>query len=322
MNMVPPPPGRCPPPRNRAQALERRVAWVVIVVPLVGFALAVASLWELGVTPLDLGLCVGLGVLTQVGITAGYHRLFTHQSFEAHPVIRWALGIAGSMAVQGPLLFWVACHRHHHQQSDTAEDPHSPRDDGGGWRGLWHAHVRWMLCHEPEPWGRYVPDLLRDDIAFSLNGTYLLWVLLGLALPAVVGALACGWSGALTAFLWGGLARIFLVHHITWSVNSVCHAFGSQPYDTGDDSRNNAVCGLLALGEGWHNNHHAFPTSARHGLAWWQFDATYGLIRLLALVGLVWNIKLPPLEMRQRHLRRHAHAPTTDYPGIEEGSLS
>jgi stearoyl-CoA desaturase (delta-9 desaturase) len=282
---------------NQAHQLERRVAWLVILVPLAGFLLAVVSLWGYGVRPLDLGLCLGLGVVTQVGITAGYHRLFTHQSFAAHPVVRWALGIAGSMAAQGPLLFWVACHRRHHQCSDTAEDPHTPRPGGssawGQLRGLWHAHIGWMLCHEPEPWGRYVPDLLRDEVAFRLNNTYLVWLVCGLALPAVIGGLAGGWFGALTGLLWGGLARIFLIHHVTWSINSVCHAVGSQPYDTGDDSRNNVVCGLLALGEGWHNNHHAFPTSAQHGLAWWQLDATYLLIRLLALVGLAWDIKLP-----------------------------
>src|SRR5262249_6001194 len=157
-----------------------------------------------------------------------------------------------------------------------------------------HAHVGWMFCHEPEPWGRYVPDLLRDDLAFRLNRTYLAWVVLGLALPAAVGGLAAGWTGAGTGLLWGGLARIFLVHHVTWSIHSPCHAAGGRAYDTDDASRNNVLCGLLALGEGWHNTHHAFPTSARHGLAWWQLDVTWLLIRLLSAVGLAWDIRLPP----------------------------
>ncbi len=308
---------------SRAQQFEQRVAWIVLLVPLAGFLLAVALLWGRGVSTLDLGLCLGLGVVSLAGITAGYHRLFTHQSFEAHPAVRWVLGIAGSMTAQGPLLFWVACHRCHHQTSDSAEDPHSPRQGGPGvWgrlRGLWHAHISWMLCHEPEPWGRYVPDLLRDDIAFRLNRTYLVWVLLGLVLPAVVGGLSAGWFGALTGFLWGGLARVFLIHHITWSINSFCHAYGNQPYDAGDDSRNNTVFGVLGLGEGWHNNHHAFPTSARHGLAWWQLDVTYVLIRLLAAVGLVWAIKLPSPELRRRMIRKPPALVTT-VPPSKEGS--
>jgi stearoyl-CoA desaturase (delta-9 desaturase) len=292
--------------RRPAQELERRVAWVVVVVPLAGFLLAVACLWGKGISRLDLGLCLGLAVVSLAGVTAGYHRLFTHQSFQAHSAVRWVLGVAGSMAAQGPLLFWVACHRRHHQHSDTADDPHSPRHGGPGvwgWLcGLWYAHVGWMFHHEPEPWGRYVPDLLRDDLAFHLNRTYPVWVLLGLALPAVVGGRADGWTGAGTGLLWGGLVRIFLVHHVSWSINSLCHAAGGQPYDTGDDSRNNVLFGLLALGEGWHNNHHAFPTSARHGLAWWQLDLTWLLIRLLGVVGLAWDIRRPPPELYRRRL--------------------
>jgi stearoyl-CoA desaturase (delta-9 desaturase) len=292
-----------------ARELERRVAWVVVVVPLVGFVLAAVYLWEQGVSALDLGLCLALAFVTQAGITAGFHRLFTHQGFQAHPAVRWVLGVAGSMAAQGPLLFWAACRRRHHQHSDEAEDPHSPRHGGRGpggrLRGLWHAHVGWMFCHEPEPWGRYIPDLLRDELAFGVHRTYLAWVLLGLALPAGVGGLASGtWVGALTGLLWGWLVRLFLVHHVTWSINSLCHAAGRRPYETGDDSRNNVLCGVLALGEGWHNNHHAFPTSVRFGLAWWQLDVGYLLIRLLQSARLAWAIKLPPPEMLRSKRRR------------------
>jgi stearoyl-CoA desaturase (delta-9 desaturase) len=221
--------------------------------------------------------------------------------------VRWALGILGSMAVQGPLLFWVACHRRHHRYSDSAEDPHSPRCGGEGWkgwlRGLWYAHVGWMFRHEPEPWGTYVPDLLRDDLAFRVNRTYLFWVFLGLAIPTCLGGMLGGWTKALSGFLWGGLVRVFLVHHITWSINSICHCTGGRPYETDDDSRNNFVCAVLAMGEGWHNNHHAFPTSARHGLEWWQVDVTYLVIRGLAALGLVWDIHLPPSGLRARKAR-------------------
>jgi stearoyl-CoA desaturase (delta-9 desaturase) len=286
---------------NHARDLERRVAWITVAGPFIGALAAVAGLWKRGLTPLDLGLWLGLSVITIFGITAGYHRLFTHQSFKAHPAVRWALGAAGSMAAQGPLLFWAACHRRHHQHSDGADDPHSPAHGGRGLKGalvgLWRAHIGWMFQHEPEPWGHYVPDLLRDTTAFRINNAYLVFVALGLIVPATIGGLFAGPPGALTGFLWGGLARIFLVHHITWSINSLCHLSGSQPYNTSDDSRNNALCALLALGEGWHNNHHAFPTSARHGLAWWQVDATYMLLRGLAACGLIWDVKLPAPEL-------------------------
>jgi stearoyl-CoA desaturase (Delta-9 desaturase) len=286
--------------KNPAKELERRVAWAVTVIPLAGFVAAIALSWGNRVGMLELSLCLGLAVATILGITAGYHRLFTHQSFKARDPVRWGLGVLGSMAVQGPLLFWVACHRRHHQHSDSADDPHSPRHGGdgpSGWlRGLWHAHVGWMFQHEPEAWGRYVPDLLRDELAFRINRSYPTWVVLGLVVPAAVGWLARGTTGAWTGFLWGGPVRIFLAHHITWSINSLCHATGGRPFDTCDESRNNAFCALLALGEGWHNNHHAFPTSAKHGLAWWQLDGTYLFIRLLAAAGLVCDVKVPSSE--------------------------
>ncbi len=281
-----------------ARKRERQAAVLVVVLPLVGFAAAVAWLWERGISGVDLALCLGMAACTMLGITAGFHRQFTHRSFEAPAAVRWLLGIAGSMAAQGPVLFWAACHRRHHQHSDTEEDPHTPAGTPatllGRLRGLWHAHVGWMFCHEPEPWGRYVPDLLRDPVAFRLNRTYPLWVLLGMALPAVLGGLWAGsWAGAWSGLCWGGLARVFLVHHATWSINSICHAYGSAPYGTDDHSKNNVVCALLAFGEGWHNNHHAFPTSARHGLEWWQLDVTYLVIRFLERLGLAWAVKTP-----------------------------
>jgi stearoyl-CoA desaturase (Delta-9 desaturase) len=281
-----------------AQRRERQIALLVVCLPLAGFVAAVALCWGQGIDATDLGLCLSLAVVTMLGITAGYHRLYTHRSFEAHAVVRWLLGIAGSMAAQGPVLYWAACHRRHHQHSDSDDDPHSPHGaDGtfrGQMRGLWHSHVGWMFCHEPESWGRYVPDLLRDNLAFRLNQTYFLWVLLGLLVPASLGGFLAGsWLGFCRGLIWGGLVRTFLAHHVTWSINSICHTFGSAPYETDDLSKNNVVFGLLALGEGWHNNHHAFPTSARHGLAWWQLDVTYLLIRLLQVSRLAWDVKIP-----------------------------
>jgi stearoyl-CoA desaturase (delta-9 desaturase) len=306
------------PGKNAASELERRVAWAVTLVPLAGFVLALVRTWRHGSGALEITLCLGFALVTLLGITAGYHRLFAHHSFKSHASLRWGLGILGSMAVQGPLLFWVACHRRHHQYSDLALDPHSPRQGGdarNGWlRGLWHAHLGWMFHHEPEPWGRYVPDLLRDELAFRIHRTYPLWVILGLALPAGIGGAVAGAGGVLSGFLWGGLVRVFLVHHITWSINSLCHCTGGRPYDTNDDSRNNFVCAVLALGEGWHNNHHAFPTSARHGLEWWQIDATYVVIRLLSELKLVWDVNLPPAGIRARKSDRVPRPASSNLP--------
>jgi stearoyl-CoA desaturase (delta-9 desaturase) len=154
-----------------------------------------------------------------------------------------------------------------------------------------------MFSHEPENYVRLVPDLIRDRLLFTLNKYYLVWVIGGLILPGVIAIAFTGsFKAFLTAILWGGFVRVFLVHHSTWSINSVCHLFGASPYKTEDESRNNLVCAILTFGEGWHNNHHAFPTSARHGLAWWQADAVYGLIRVMSWVGLAWDIRLPSAE--------------------------
>lgn len=281
---------------------ERVVILLTIFAPLVATAWAVWWYWSRGVAWAEVGLCAGFYLFTLLGVTMGYHRLFTHRSFKCAPPIRWALGIAGSMAAQGPVFFWVGSHRRHHQHSDEAGDPHSPHVHGGEGagavlRGWWHAHVGWMLAPEPQNYFRLVADLMRDPVAAAVNRTYLVWVLVGIALPGAIGGLASGtWLGLATGALWGGLVRLFLVHHVTWSINSVCHLWGRAPYATTDESRNHAVCGVLALGEGWHNNHHAFPWSARHGLRWWQLDATWLAIRALRRLGLAWDVRLPSAE--------------------------
>ena len=274
---------------------------VTVITPLVAFAGAVVLFWGRGITLLDLMLCGGMYAVTMLGITLGYHRLFTHRSFKCVPAVRVALCIAGSMAAQGPVFFWAACHRRHHKCSDEAGDPHSPHHDGHGlWesvRGLWHSHVGWMFSHEPENYVRLVPDMIRDRQLMALNRFYFLWIFLGLVLPGAIAFAITGSGHAfLTGVLWGGLVRLFLVHHSTWSINSICHLFGSTPYDTGDHSRNNLVCALLTFGEGWHNNHHAFPTSARHGLRWWQCDVVFMMIRAMAAMKLAWDIRLPSAE--------------------------
>ncbi len=271
---------------------------IAVVAPFLGLALAIVLLWGWGFRWVELGLLLGMYVVTALGITVGFHRLFTHQAFETNRVVQCILAILGSMAVQGPLLKWVALHRRHHQHSDREEDPHSPHHQGGGLlglvRGAWHAHLGWVFQADPPNLSHYIKDLRQNRLARIVSALFPVWVAVGLLIPALLGGLmTLSWTGALLGFLWGGLARIFLVHHVTWSVNSVCHLWGRRPFRTNDHSRNNSVFGVLALGEGWHNNHHAFPTSARHGLKWWQFDATYGVIRILALLGLAWKVRLP-----------------------------
>ncbi len=269
-----------------------------VVVPFLGLAVAGVLLWGWGFSWVHLGLLLGMYVLSALGITVGYHRLFTHRSFETYRPVQFVLGALGSMAAEGPLLRWVAFHRRHHQLSDTQDDPHTPHHQGNGFfgliRGFWFAHLGWIFKPDPPNLSRYVRDLQQSALLRRVSALFPLWVALGLLIPAVLAGVLTGtWTGAVLGLIWGGLARIFLVHHVTWSVNSVCHLWGGRPYRSGDHSRNNFLFGILALGEGWHNNHHAFPTSARHGLRWWQVDVSYWVIRALNLLGLAWKIRLP-----------------------------
>jgi len=284
-----------------------RVATLLgVVLPFLGLAAAVFCARGWGFSGLHLGLLAVMYLLTAVGVTVGYHRLFTHRAFETTPPVKFVLAVLGSMAVEGPLLKWVAMHRRHHQHSDGADDPHSPHHHGSGMRGLlagaWHAHVGWLFDRDPENLSRYVGDLQSDPLLRRVSRTWTLWSALGLLLPALLGGLiTLSWTGALLGFVWGGLTRVFLVHHVTWSINSVCHLWGTRPFKSHDQSRNNPIFGFIGLGEGWHNNHHAFPTSARHGLRWWEFDASYWIIRGLELCGLAWKVKVPdPDALRRR----------------------
>lgn len=281
--------------------LERTLAIVTVVTPLVGLIAAIALLWNTAVGPIELGLLGGMYLLTALGLSLGFHRHFTHQSFRAKPTIRVILGALGSMAAEGPIVFWVATHRRHHQFSDQPGDPHSPMLHGSGalgWlRGLWHAHVGWLFVHEVNDLGRWAPDLLRDRLAFRLSQWYFVWLGLGLALPAVIGGLAHGsLAGAGMGFLWGGLVRMFVAHHTTWATNSFSHLVGTRPFHTRDNSRNNFLIALLTLGDGWHNNHHAYPASAAHGFKWWQIDVNKWLLGLLEVFGWVWDVRKPPVQ--------------------------
>jgi stearoyl-CoA desaturase (delta-9 desaturase) len=277
------------------ETLDRLANVAAMTIPLGLLGFAAWRAWGGALRWSDLVVLAVCYSLTGLGITVGFHRLFTHRSFKTGPALRLILGALGSAAIEGPLIEWVSNHRKHHQFSDDAGDPHSPHLHGSGvrgaLRGLVHAHVGWILGGDalatPE---RYSKDLLADPVARFVDRMFLLWLVAGLAVPFALGwALSGTIAGALTGLLWGGAVRIFLLHHATFSVNSLCHYFGRHPYETGDQSRNLAWLAVPTLGEAWHNNHHAFPTSARHGQGRWQFDPSWWVIRGLVACGLAWD---------------------------------
>jgi len=295
-------------PVEKASLGVRLVTLLAICLPLLGVIAAPFFVWGWGFGWTDLALLLTMYVLTALGITVGFHRLFVHRSFETYMGVKFILAAFGSMAVQGSLFQWVGMHRKHHQHSDTSEDPHSPHHHAEGvlgpLKGFWHAHIGWFFDAYPPDLDRYVKDLAASRTLRVANALFPFWVALGLIVPAVLGGVITrSWSGVWTGLVWGGLVRIFLVHHVTWSVNSACHLWGERPYKSLDMSRNNVIFGILAMGEGWHNTHHAFPTSARHGLRWWQIDVSYWVIRTLALLRLAWNLKQPTKEAQAKEHR-------------------
>lgn len=264
-------------PSSRVQLEVRR--WAVLFIVLAPFAAtvwAMARLWGGLFGPTDLALFLAFTVMSAMGITVGFHRMLTHRGFTAPNWLRAIFLAMGSMAVEGPAVEWAATHVKHHAKSDKEGDPHSPVE------GFWHAHMGWLFRDPTLHDGPWAKPFAHDRLAHFIDRTFLLWVGLSLLIPFLIG----GWTG----LLWGGFVRIFFVHHITWSVNSVCHTWGSRMYDTADQSRNNVIVGVLAFGEGWHNNHHAHPSAAIHGHKWWQVDASGYLIRTLEKVGIVKNV--------------------------------
>ena len=301
--------GRAEAPRtvqaDRLRALQRRYVWLVIVTPCAGLLVASVTLWGYGVGPVPLGVLAVMYAITTLGIGVGFHRHFTHRSFECRPAVRMLLAMCGSMAAEGPLIYWVATHRLHHQESDLEHDPHSPRAHGstftGVLRGFWHAHVGWMFTSPPANALRYAPDLLNDPLALRANRLYLVFVFLGLLVPAALaGLLAASVVVLWQTVLWGGFVRVFLVQHVTWSINSICHLYGHRAYETGDESRNNRWLALPSFGESWHNNHHAFPSSARHGIEPHEWDISGRVVQGLVSAGLAWNMVLPPPTVVER----------------------
>jgi stearoyl-CoA desaturase (delta-9 desaturase) len=279
------------------ESFDRVVRTLVFGVPPLALAVAAWLAWGGTLHWHDLVVLAITYTLTGLGVTVGYHRLFTHRSFKTVRAVRAVLAVLGSMAVEGPVIEWVATHRKHHRFSDQHGDPHSPHvDQAPGWRGtlrgLAHAHVGWMFRGKDmaNP-ARYAKDLLADRDLRFISRTFPLWVAVGLAIPFALGlALSGSLAGGLTGLLWGGLVRVLILHHMTFSINSLCHVFGRRPYATDDESRNLAWLAPFAFGEAWHNNHHAFPTSARHGLGRGQVDVSAWLISGLERCHLAWDV--------------------------------
>jgi stearoyl-CoA desaturase (delta-9 desaturase) len=279
-----------------------------VVIPFAATIVAIILLWNSFVTPADLIIAAAMYLLTATGITIGYHRLLTHRSFQTSKPLEYTFAVLGSMAVQGPVIAWVADHRKHHAHTDEEGDPHSPHvaEDGhhqGVLRGLWHAHTGWLMSNQGRAdWKKYARDLYEDQGMRRINRRFPLLVYMTLAIPALAGFLVTGTAlGALTGLLWGGLVRIFFVHHITWSVNSVCHFLGTRRFDTDDHSTNVFWLALPSLGESWHHNHHAFPRSAVHGMKRWEPDPSGMIISGMEKVGLARNvIRISPERQAER----------------------
>src|SRR4051794_3435368 len=279
------------------------------VLPVMALGLVGWQLWDGLLHWQDLAILVFMVTILGLGITVGFHRLFTHRSFQTTRPMRALFGILGSAALEGPVIEWVAYHRRHHQFSDQEGDPHSPHvghGEGffGALRGLWYAHVGWVwFSSEPAEEEHYAKDLLADRVTRLVDRTFLVWVLAGIAIPFGLGVALTGTvAGGLTGALWGGAVRICVGHHITFSINSLCHFFGRQRYATGDESRNLAWLAVPTFGEAWHNNHHAFPTAARHGVGRKEVDPSGMLIAGMERLGLIWDVVRISPERRDAKL--------------------
>jgi stearoyl-CoA desaturase (Delta-9 desaturase) len=289
---------------------DRIITGTVTAVPFLALLLVAWQLWEEALRWSDLVVFAICYVATGLGVTVGFHRHLTHRAFKAKRWVRGTLAILGSAAIEGPVIAWVADHRKHHTFADVEGDPHSPHvDHGHGWKGalkgLWHAHVGWLFIHTQRGnKQRYARDLLDDPLIRFVARTFVLWVTAGLLMPFALGYLIGGsLHAALTGLLWGGAVRMLVVHHVTYSINSLCHFFGRQAFDTGDESRNLLWLSPFTFGESWHNNHHAFPTSHAHGLRWWQLDPSAVVIRLLEKLGLAWDVvRVAPERLQAKAL--------------------
>ncbi len=284
-------------PRNKVYA----VAGLALSFAATVFAFAFAPRYGLGAGALEIVLFVVMYSVSMLGMTVGYHRFFSHRPFEAHPAVVAALGIAGGMAAQGPVIYWAANHRIHHRYTDAPGDVHSPhyrRDEPlGFWQGMWHAQMGWLYRHDVPDAVAYARDWLRSPLVRRLSSMYLVWVALGLFIPALVdGLVSHSLGGALRGLLWGGLVRAFVAYEVGLSLGSIGHYFGARPFRIRGNATNNPLLVLQTFGEGWHQNHHAFPSSAVFGFEWWQIDLGGLVIRALEVPGWIWNVKTPTKE--------------------------
>ena len=284
---------------------ERLANLLGVLVPFAGVAAAVVLLWNRAVDITDLAILAGMYLLTALGVTIGFHRLLTHRAFATYPWLERTFAMLGSLAVQGSVLDWVADHRKHHAHTDREGDPHSPHvGHSSGLAGLFYAHTGWLLETQGQAdWKRYAADLYEDPKMKRIGRSFPLLVLASLLIPTIAGFCLHGFTagGALRGLVWGGLVRIFLLHHVTWSINSVCHFFGRRRFDVEDQSTNVGWLAVLSLGESWHHNHHAFPRSAFHGLRWYELDLSGMLILAMQRTGLAWNVvRIAPERQRAR----------------------
>jgi stearoyl-CoA desaturase (delta-9 desaturase) len=285
--------------------IERTANLAGVVLPFVGTLAAIVMLWNRAVDLTDLIVLVVMYMVTAVGITVGFHRLLTHRAFASYPWVERTFAVLGSLSVQGSVMDWVADHRKHHAHTDREGDPHSPHvGHGSGLSGLWHAHVGWLLETQGQAdWRKYAAELYEDPAMRMIGRRFPQLAVLSLVIPTVADWALHDFTaaGALRGLVWGGLVRIFFVHHVTWSVNSVCHFFGSRRFDLDDHSTNVSWLAVLSLGESWHHNHHAFPRSAYHGLRWWEVDPSGVIIAGMQKVGLAWNVvRISPERQRAR----------------------
>jgi stearoyl-CoA desaturase (delta-9 desaturase) len=294
--------------------LHRNVNIAAVVLPFLAVLAAVPMFWNKLVGVTDLALLVAMYAVSTVGITVGFHRLLTHRAFQTYKPVEYLFAALGSLAVEGPVIGWVTDHRRHHAHADEDGDPHSPHGHGDGFggtlKGLWHAHLGWLFDH-PTAAGadKYAPDLVEDRGMRVMHRLFGPLVIAGLALPFLLGwGLSGELAGGLTALFWAGLVRIFLVHHVTFSINSICHFFGRRRFTTTDKSTNVFWLAIPSFGESWHHNHHAFPRSALHGLRWWEIDPGGWVIRGMQRLGLAWNVVLITKERQQQKVAEAAAA--------------
>jgi len=294
---------------------KRIVALVTVGIPAIGFAIALYMICTGTVTALDYYLFAAFYAIQTFGVSIGLHRYLAHRSFKTSRFFEGVLMIAGSMALEGPVLFWVSTHRRHHRYSDEEGDPHSPNLSGPGLmgklKGLWYAHIPWMFSDQESRATVFAPDVVRDRRLYYYSRTYPVWALASLFLPALVGFAIGGTAAAFSGFIFGGLARVFVANQAAWCVGSLSHMIGSRPFVTKDDSANNWPVAILTFGEGLQNNHHAFPGAYRHAMRWWEPDLSAWVIALLAKTGIVWDLKMPDRNKINSRLRRNRTSPMT-----------